>query len=243
MVAWQTPGEFRFQIDEAAAEPLPMARLADLLRDLAVIFGERGAVRFAGTGAGAAVPVIRVERGALSAVRERVAAVGRGAGPADAMRAYHALDDRLRQGGLTATLFDAAGEALLLFSGRGNADAVQIRQDGSIDGEVVRVGGQSEEARILLRSGDEVLADITASRELAKELARHLYEPVRLHGPGRWTRLGGGRWVLDGLRVERFDVLADDSLRDALAALQALQSRWDGPDGRGPAARRGAPGA
>ena len=40
-------GEFRFQIDDAAAEPLPMARLADVLRDLAAIFGERGAVRSA----------------------------------------------------------------------------------------------------------------------------------------------------------------------------------------------------
>jgi hypothetical protein len=180
------------------------------------------------------VPVIRVERGALPAVRDRIAAVARGAGPADAMRAYHALDDRLGQGSLTATLLDAAGEAVLLFPGRGDADAVQVRQDGSIDGEVVRVGGQSEEARILLRAGDEVLADITASRELAKELARHLYEPVRLHGPGRWTRLSGGHWVLDGLRVERFDVLADAPLPDALAALHALQERWDGP-----AARRG----
>lgn len=230
-------GEFRFQIDDAAAEPLPMARLADLLRDLAVIFGERGAVRFAGTGA--AVPVIRVERGALPAVRERIAAVGRGAGPADAMRAFHALDDRLGQGSLTATLFDGAGEPVLRFPGRGDADAVQVRQDGSIDGEVVRVGGQSEEARILLRSGDEVLADITASRELAKELARHLYEPVRLHGPGRWTRLSGGHWVLDGLRVERFDVLADASLPDALAALHAVEDRWDGPEMGGPAAPRG----
>lgn len=223
-------GEFRFQID--GAEPLPMARLADVLRDLAAVFGERGAVRFTGAEAGAAVPLIRVERGALPAVRERLAAVGRGTGPADAMRAFNALDERLGQAGLTATLFDGAGEAVLRFSGRGDADALQIRQDGSIDGEVVRVGGQSEEARILLRSGDAVLADITASRELAKELARHLYEPVRLHGPGRWTRLSGGQWVLDGLKVERFDVLADAPLPDALQALHALQDRWDGPGAR-----------
>ena len=116
------------------------------------------------------------------------------------MRAFHALDDRLGQGGLAATLFDAAGDAVLRFPGRGDADAVQIRQDGSIDGELVRVGGQSDDARILLRSGDEVLADITASRELARALARHLYEPVRLHGPGRWTRLSGGHWGLLGER-------------------------------------------
>ncbi len=230
-------GEFRFQIDDAAAEPLPMARLADVLRDLAAIFGERGAVRFAG--GGGAVPVIQVERGAMPAVRERIAAVARGSGPADAMRAFHALDDRLAQGRLAATLFDAAGEAVLRFPGRGDADAVQIRQDGSVDGELVRVGGQSEEARILLRSGDEVLTDIIAPRELARELARHLYEPVRLHGPGRWTRLGGGHWVLDGLRVERFDVLAGDGLPDALAALHALQDRWDGPEAGGRAARGG----
>ena len=227
-------GEFRFQIDDPAAA-LTVARLADVLRDLAAIFGERGAVRFAG--AGAAVPVILVERGALPAVRERIAAVERGAGPADAMRAFHALDDRLGQAGLAATLFDGAGAAALRFSGRGDPDAVQVRQDGSVDGEIVRVGGQGEDARVLLRAGDEVLADITAPRNLAKALARHLYEPVRLHGSGRWTRRSGGRWALDGLKVDRFDLLADASLPEALAGLHALQDRWDGP--RGEAAARG----
>lgn len=238
MVLMAEAGEFRFQID--GAEPLPMARLADVLRDLAAVFGERGAVHFAGTEAGAA-PVIRVERAALAAVLARLAAVGRGEGPPEAMRAYHALDDRLGQGGARAALVDRDGEPVLHFPGRGDGESVQIRQDGSIDGEVVRVGGQSEDARILLRAAGGVLADITAPRDLAKALARHLYETVRLHGPGRWTRLRGGRWVLDGLKVERFDVLGDASLPDALAALRALEARWDGPSAAGASRAGGAP--
>ncbi len=221
-------GEFRFTIDRYTPETLPMARLAEYLSQLATLFGEKQAVHVTTGDADGAVPLIRVEADALPRVRDRLSAVGRGEGPIDAMRAYRGINERLRLDDTSATLTGSRDADVLPFPGKDDpAELRHVRQTGSIDGEVIRVGGQGDDVRVILRAEDAILTEILASRPVAKALARHLFEPVRLHGLGRWSRRHG-RWILEGLKVERFDVLLDDTLTEALSALDLLGDRWDG---------------
>lgn len=223
-------GEFRFTIDRYTPETLPMARLAEYLSQLATLFGEKQAVHLTTSEAEGAVPLIRVEADALPQVRDRLSAVGRGEGPMDAIRAYRSINERLRLDDTSATLTGSRDADVLPFPGRDAAAAElrHVRQTGSIDGEVIRVGGQGDDVRVILRAEDAILTEILASRPVAKALARHLFEPVRLHGLGRWSRRRDGRWILEGLKVERFDVLLDGTLTEALSALHLLGDRWDG---------------
>src|SRR5450755_4721417 len=93
----RTGTEFRFSIDAYTPETMPMARLAEYMKQLAEILGEPGAVHFERLETGSTVLVHKVEREAVPKVRERTAAVQRGDAPRDALRAFHAVNRLLRQ--------------------------------------------------------------------------------------------------------------------------------------------------
>jgi hypothetical protein len=71
-----------------------------------------------------------------------------------------------------------------------------ISQRGSIDEEVIRVGGSQKVVPILLRRDGEELPGCWAKKSLAKALAHKLFEPVRLLGTGRRNRSDEGKWKL-----------------------------------------------
>jgi hypothetical protein len=89
--------EFSFQIDAYTPDTIPMARLSEYLRELAMILGEEKAVHFVRLREGSTHIVHRVEREAVPKVRARAAAVRRGRAPRDAIRAYHMVNRLLRE--------------------------------------------------------------------------------------------------------------------------------------------------
>ena len=54
-----------------------------------------------------------------------------------------------------------------------------------------------------------------------------MFEPVRIHGTGRWTRETDGHWQLHRFRIYRFEALGKRQLRETVAALRAVPgSGW-----------------
>jgi hypothetical protein len=86
--------EYQFRIDAYSPATIPMARLAQYMAELAVLFGERDSVHFRGLTKGSTILNARIDREAVPKVRDRVMAVRAGAG--DPMRAFHALNKLLR---------------------------------------------------------------------------------------------------------------------------------------------------
>src|SRR5262245_31363298 len=87
-----TPGksdkyEYTFKIDAYSPQTMPLARLAEYLRDIATLFGESERVHLIRIRKGSTVPVLLIEREAEPKVRERLDAVRRNDGPPEAMRA------------------------------------------------------------------------------------------------------------------------------------------------------------
>ena len=74
-----------------------------------------------------------------------------------------------------------------------------------------------------LQNGETTYTNCDTTRTIARDLARHLFEPVRIYGTGRWMRETDNSWTLIRFRVHRFEVLEKNSLRDTVTALRAVK--------------------
>jgi hypothetical protein len=62
-----------------------------------------------------------------------------------------------------------------------------------------------------LQNGETTYANCDTTRTIARDLAKHLFEPVRIYGTGRWMRETDNSWTLIRFRVHRFEVLEKNS--------------------------------
>jgi hypothetical protein len=227
------PVEFRYVIDVFTLETLPMARLAEYMGELAQLLGEREHVHFQRLEAGSAVLVTRVDVTAVPKVETRLHGLRDGSAPPEAFKAFKRLDSMLESDNAIAQLFDGSGAEVIEFPGRTRPKPITFgpfNQQGTLDGVLTRIGG----------SGSIVFAQLTdaehsytcaLSRELAKQLAPHLFGPtLRVHGRGRWRRDGEGNWHLETFKVFGFDVLDDRSLAELVVELRAVPSGWNDID-------------
>ena len=221
--------EFNFQIDAYTPDTMPMSRLSEYMRELAMILGEDKAVHFVRLKDGSTQLIHRVEKEAVPKVRERAAAVRRGRGPRDAVRAYHNVNRLLREDNGRAVLKEeTTGAQIIDFPGCEEAQEKfeGVHQRGTVDGELIRVGGTGKSARVILFAEGQQIPHCYANRGLAKRLGARLYEHVRLNGVGRWTRDADGAWHMDSFKVESFEVLKDDRLSDVLEKLRRIKTGW-----------------
>jgi hypothetical protein len=220
--------EFRFTIDAYSPETMPMARLAEYLAQLAIILGETNAVHLVRLEAGSTTVVHKIEWEAVPKVRNRAASVRRGDGPLDAIRANRKINQLLRDDNGVGILSEEAAE-IIRFPGRELSEEKfeSVRQQATIDGEVIRIGGSQKNVPIILQSEDQELSGCWAPRAIAKRLAVKLFEPVRLFGRGRWTRDSGGKWALDHFTVDNFQELRDEPLSKTIAGLRKIAGRWE----------------
>jgi len=222
--------EYRFVIDAYSPKTIPMARLAEYMRHLADMFGESAFVHFDRLEPGSTVLVSNIEREAVPKVKQRVVSVRRREGPSEGIRAYKAINRLLREDNSVGLLKEKRDGAIIIrFPGREETEEAfpAVRERGSIDGVIVRIGGKDETIHVTLESENEQIAGCFTNRQVAKELAHKLFEPVRLFGTGRWTRDNDGRWALIDFKIESFEPLEDIPLSKALGQLRTIKTEWD----------------
>ena len=227
--------EFRLKIEAYTPETMPMARLAEYLAELALMLGESTSIHFVRLDSGSTSLVHRIDREALPKIRARTQSVGRGVGPRDAVRAYKKINRMLRDDNGRAVWNRDVAEPgpvivpdIIVFPGTDDAEQgfEAVRQRGSLDGEVIRVGGSQKLIPVTLQSEHQEITGCWADRVIAKALAQRLFEPVRLFGTGRWNRNDEGTWKLGIFRVESFATLKPTSLSEALADLRTIEIEW-----------------
>lgn len=222
--------EFYFLIDAFTPTTIPMARLAEYMAELATILGEPASVHFVKLQRGSTVLVHRIQSEAVPKVRDRARAVRRGDAPRDALRAYDNVNKMLLADNGTGELKEQGSETVIIpFPGVQTAEEQfsGIRERGTIDGEVIRVGGPNKWVPILIQTEGEALAGCWADRVIAKQLASRIFEQVRLHGTGKWDRAPEGKWVLREFVVERFEPLSGELLSEALQRIRAINAFAD----------------
>jgi hypothetical protein len=223
--------EIRLKIDASyTAETMPLDRLADYLKHLAGMLGEPHHLHLIKMETASANAVLRVDEEAVEHIRRRGSEVRRGIAPREAMDSYREFNSMLQQDKGTATLYE--GDAQIIpFPGAGAQPqpvvVPSVMQQGHLDGELIKVGGQKPWVPIqLVPMGDARLSGCYARKALAKRMGNHLYEPVRLYGRGRWNRTEQGRWDLDHFWVDNFETLSSETLPSVVAALRGVKTDW-----------------
>jgi hypothetical protein len=219
--------QYRLKIDVFSVDSLPMARLAEYMAELAALLGEREHVHFSHLEPGSAILVSTVEPAAFPKVTDRVEKVARGDGPKDAMQAYRNLDAMLAKDDAVAELLAPGMSKIIAFPGRTRPKPMRygpFREDGSLDGRIIRIGGRDETIPIWLKNGDVEYHCNVRGEDVARRLAPYyLNGIVRLHGSGKWLRDENGRWVLQQFDVSDFEVLDDSPLTDVVGRLRAVE--------------------
>ena len=216
--------EYTLRIDVYTPATIPMARLAEYMGDLAKLLGEEKSVHFVKLEEGSACLIHRIENEADTKVRERVAQAGAGAGPDEPIRAIRNINRRLSEDNGSGVLRKTNGADIIVFPGRKSVASIQgsITESGTIDGVVVRLGGIKEWVGVHLQGRDEKLSACLAKRDLAKQLASHLYgQEVRVFGSGTWFRIFG-KWTLERFYIHHFKPLDETPLGDP----EATECRW-----------------
>lgn len=224
-----TGTEYRFEIDAFTPATIPMARLAEYMAHVATIMGEQASVHFKALEVGSTVLVSQVQKEAVPKVRDRAVAVRRGDAPRDAQVAYRHVNRMLRDDNATGALRDRKrGPIVLPFPGRKEAEESlpTVTEFGTLQGTVNRVGGTGDDIPVILESEGALIVGCHASKQTAKSLARHLFEPVRVYGRGRWLRNADGVWSLKDFKIDKFETLQNDTLSAAVDELRGVGTGW-----------------
>jgi len=217
--------ELHFSIEDATPYSLPMARLADYLRELAKLFANEEKIHFLRVDDGSAACTMEVEEEAEPVINDRVTQAAKGQGPAQAVRAYKTLRSYLEKDEKSAYMEWKDGDVIAHFPQKPGSDQETFGpfwQEGALDGILWKIGGLDETVPVhLIYEGSHHICNTT--REVAKDLGHHLYgQPIRVHGRGKWYRNAEGKWELRWFDIYRFEPLSDESLLDVVTRLRAI---------------------
>jgi hypothetical protein len=213
-----------------------MERLAEYMKALAQLMGETSSVHLGKVTEGSVVLHAEIDRPAQIKVRERLGRLDGRSAPRDVAKAFVVLDEMLRRDNATGRLVEVGGAAIIPFPGRERPEPTvfgPFKQDGTLEGQVIRVGGKDETIPVHLRDGAIVHTGLIAGEEIARRIAQHLLgATIRVHGIGTWFREGDGSWLLKSFRITDFEVLDETPLDGVVARLRAVRgSGWrDVPD-------------
>jgi len=233
--------EYEFWFDAYTPETIPMERLAKYMAALAKMLGHGTSVHFDRMVSGSTVNILKVGREDSPKVFHRLASVGTGDGVADAESGFDELNVLLRDDNAVGRLSrkpaaSSASALVLQFPGR---DAPRPNKFGPfsepavVDGELVRIGGKDKSAHAWIVDPEGRTWSGELSRELAREMAPHLYQGalLRVSGDAKWERNENAVWTLLQFKIHAFELLGEDSLGDATKRLRQLhKTDWDGVD-------------
>jgi hypothetical protein len=221
------PVEYVFRIDVFTPDTMPMSRLAEYLGALARLLGHSEHTHFVRLEEGSAKLVHKIDAVDAPKVETRLNGVRVGDAPKDAMQAQKVIEELLVNDNAVATLAEVAtGKIVVPFLGRNRPKPLvfpPFREDATIDGQIVNIGGRDPSAHAVLQDGDIYHTHIQMKRDLARDLAPLLYGPlVRLHGNGRFERDQDGVWKMLDFRVDRFELLDGRTVAETLEAIRSV---------------------
>lgn len=222
--------EYRFTIDAYSPDTLPMSRLAEYMADLARLLGEVDHVHFLRLEPGSTALVQCVESEAVPGVQERIRSIAHGNAPNDVLKPFRSLNTRLAADNASGSLQEGGSGQVVKFPGRNQPDPLTydvFNEPGVLDGVLIRIGGRDQTVPVHLSDGN-VIHICNATREMARQLARHLYgNTLRVEGIGRWKRDANGTWLLKRFNIKGFQELSGTLLSKVVDQLRSVKgSGW-----------------
>ena len=206
-----------------------MARLAEYAACLAKLMGSEPQVHLLKIRKGSAVPEIAIDLTAEPKVRQRLSLVNAPDAPDDIKSSWSKVNTLLREDNASAVLRVKHGAIILEFPGRKTplSEEVVVHEQGELDGVVIRVGGKDSTVPVWLQGESGEKLECNATREIAKQLARHLFEePVRVAGNAKWRRTKERVWELTWFDIKSFELLDQTPLNELVTKLRAIDTDW-----------------
>ncbi|HXQ34045.1 MAG TPA: hypothetical protein VN843_08540, partial [Anaerolineales bacterium] len=152
--------EYLFKIEDFTPETISLSRLAQYLKELAVVLGHNESVHLIAVEDGSAVQRLLVHSTDEIKVRERLQAVRAKEAPDDAMRANNAVNEMLREDNTRAAVIDPTRRKILPFPGRELNKLLEygpITQIDTLEGVPIEVGGKQEWVPVHLEDSQRVV--------------------------------------------------------------------------------------
>lgn len=222
--------EIRWILTGQNPDQIPMGRLADYMKQLALLMGARDKVHFARVEKGSTALIAQIKQGQpFHAVQSRLKAVREGTAPADARKAYDDINVMVGQDVASAKI-TLGSCTILRFPGVSKefAEAVVLHDEGTITGKLYAMAENSDgiiSARIKPRIGARYVP-CTVDKSLAKELRGYLLEAVRVHGMGAWRRSADSLWTCESFNIKQVSAVKDVNLRQAITELRSIDADW-----------------
>jgi hypothetical protein len=209
--------------DSFTPETIPMARLAEYMASFAGLLGYPDHVHFGRLKAGSLSIAARVDSVAQRRVDKRIEEVRYGGGPESARKAFKEIDRWLAEDNAVGRILRSKAK-VVEFPGRTRSVAStigSIRQLGTLDGEVILIGGRDETINVHLKADERVYLCVT-SKAIARSMTPHLFNsPIRVQGLGEWMRSESGQWTLKSFQIKSFEALDEAPLSKVFEGLRA----------------------
>jgi hypothetical protein len=216
--------ELRFRIEGTTPHTLPMRRLAEYMKNLALLYGSDAHVHFLRMDEGSATCVSEVDEIVEQEVIARTKDAVLGKGAKEAVKSYGDLGEMLEDDDWRAEITTEEGDLLAEFAPRAEQDEQVIGplwQEGALDGLLTRIEGVDETIHITLIS-EEHRRKAQTSRIIGMQLGPLFYKPIRVFGRGKWFRTAHGKWELEKFIVQNFEAVDDESLPEIVSRLRSI---------------------
>jgi hypothetical protein len=218
-----------FIIDGFTPDTLPIGRLAEYLKNFAVLVGTDADVHFERVGKGSAALVSRAPEEVVPEVRGRIAQASKDEGPAEAVRGFTGLKTLLYQDKTTGRIKEERRK-IIEFPKATAPQYGPIWEESTLEGIIIRIGGKDETIHVHIQNEQNTYPCVT-NRSKARELKEFLLEfdkPVRVFGKGKWIRSASGAWDLDEFRITGHEPLNGQDLDQVFARMREIPgSDWD----------------
>lgn len=200
-----------FRLKDFTPETLSVSRLAQYLQELSILLGNEK-VYFDKVKKGSACLAFKTENS--NEINKKNLSIV----TPEREKAKQQINKMLKEDKTTATLKQGRSN-IIIFPGTtfDKKETVEIEQEDSIDGYIIKIYKNKKKFCISLQENEQKVYDCLVSKELAKDLARLLFDvPLRLHGTAKWSRLYTGEWSLQSFIVSNYEQLKDEKLSKIL---------------------------
>lgn len=218
---------YKFRINAYSRDTMPMARLVEYMSELSKILGEQDKVHLIGIENGSTVPVLQLDDTIIPTVTKRLIECASGKADDHSLKAWRRINALLEDDKADASIEEEEGGKIIIFPGAHCKNSISstmsnIKQHSEIEGFINRIGGTKEKTiHVGLEIDGIQINKCETTKEIAKQLAKNLFDPVRLYGEGIWNRTSEGSWELVKFKIEYFEILDNDSICEAVSKLRA----------------------
>lgn len=218
-------------LDGTSPDRLPMARLAEYLRELSTFLGSKDHVHFDAVAEGSVRLNTCIEDSKYLHVIHHAREASNGRGPKRAQRAYAGLVALMVADQVDGSLVSNDARILDFPTAKSNERPLVIKKRGSVQGRLYLVGGKDEIVPVRLEgaAGETFVCEVDIA--LAEQLGALLFKQIRLYGEGEWESRPTGGWRLRKLHAQSFDKLDPSSVSAGIQKLrQFTAGAWSDMD-------------